>query len=189
MRPHIDTEKYLESIAKQNEGFGYTIIREGLYCESYPLYLGLFNPKQPSKEIKIPHDGSGPGVAWVKREELGEGSAELIKRFVTQTRLWEYHNKTVLLSGSEILSLSETAAILGEIAKTPVAIRQITDEQYAEMLNDASAATYSGAEPTYPWGTWFEAIRRGETAYASPLLKELLGREPQDFKSTIESQL
>ena len=36
MKPHIDTEVYL-----RESGLEYTIIREGLYIEAFPFYLGM----------------------------------------------------------------------------------------------------------------------------------------------------
>ena len=39
MQAHLDTEAYLKQ-----SGLAYTIVREGIYAESYPLYLGKFVP-------------------------------------------------------------------------------------------------------------------------------------------------
>lgn len=70
MQAHLDTEKYLKE-----SGLAYTIIREGIYSESYPLYFGYWNPSRGS-EVKVP-DGDG-GIAWACREDLGEGTARLM---------------------------------------------------------------------------------------------------------------
>lgn len=185
MQAHLDTERYLDECTRQHKGFGYTVIREGLYSESYPLYTAFFDPKHPVDEIKIPHDGSGPGIAWVKREELGEGTAELLKRFVKDPAKFEYRNKKVLLSGSKTLTLEETVAILGRIAKHPVRIRQVSVDEYVKQPQLAPNFTYHGVDHSKVWTTTFEAFRRGESAFVSPLLEELLGREPEDFETTI----
>ena len=68
MQAHLDTEKYLKE-----SGLTYTIIREGLYSESYSLYFGYWSPGRGSAEVKVPY-GDG-GIAWVCREDLGEGTA------------------------------------------------------------------------------------------------------------------
>jgi hypothetical protein len=185
MAPHIDTEKYLEKLAGAVPGFGYTVIREGLYSESYPMYTSMFDPKQPTSEIKIPHAGSGPGIAWVKREELGEGTAELIKCFVENPDTHKYRNTRVLLSGQKTLTLAETVEILSSVAETLVSIHQVSNEEYAALPQNATGFTYKDVSYSYPWTTSFEAFRRGEGSYVSPLLKELLGREPEDFETTI----
>lgn len=70
MQEHLVTEAYLKQ-----SGVAYTIIREGIYSESFPLYFGYWNPSRGS-EVKIPQ-GDG-GVAWVCREDLGEGTAKLM---------------------------------------------------------------------------------------------------------------
>lgn len=187
MQAHLDTEKYLEECRQNHAGFAYTIVREGLYSESYPLYTAFFDPAQPRKEVKIPHDGSGPGIAWVKREELGEGTAELISRFVKDSADFNWQNKTVLLSGQNTLTLAETVKILGEIAKVTVQIKQVSDDEFAMQPDVSPNFIYHSVDLSKPWATAFEAFRRGEGAYVSPLLKELLGREPEDFKTTIQS--
>jgi uncharacterized protein YbjT (DUF2867 family) len=39
MQAHLRTEAYLEA-----SGVNYTIIREGTYYETYPIFLGYFKP-------------------------------------------------------------------------------------------------------------------------------------------------
>lgn len=187
MAAHLDTEAYLEKCSRAVPGFGYTIIREGLYAESYPLYTSFFDLKQPSSEIKIPHDGSGPGIAWVKREELGEGTAELIRRFVVAESpdVFKYRNARVLLSGQRTLTLAETVKILGKISGTKVGIREVSNEEYAALPENSEGFRYKGVSYAEPWTTAFEAFRRGEGACIEPLLGELLGREPEGFESTV----
>ncbi|KAJ9220945.1 hypothetical protein DTO169C6_6758 [Paecilomyces variotii] len=185
MQAHLTTEKYLEECARLHPGFAYTIVREGLYSESYPLYTSFFDPADPVDEIKIAHDGSGPGIAWVKREELGEGTAELLNIFAKNPEEFKFRNKTVLLSGTKVLSLQETVDILAKIAKKPVKIVQVSDEEFARQPKNSPNFTYHGVDLSKPWATAFEAFRRGEASKASPLLRELLGREPEDFETTI----
>ena len=71
MQAHLATEKYLKE-----SGLIYTIIREGIYSESWPLYFGYWKPERPGREVLIPH-GEG-GIAWVCRDDLGEGTAKLM---------------------------------------------------------------------------------------------------------------
>ncbi|KAJ5836745.1 hypothetical protein N7447_002771 [Penicillium robsamsonii] len=185
MQAHLDTEKYLEQLSHNSPGFGYTVVREGLYTESYPLYTAFFDPKNPVSEIKIPHDGSGPGIAWVKREELGEGTAELLKRFVNDPKGFPYLQRTVLLSGSQVLSLKESVDILGKVANLPVKIHKVSEDEFAAQPQVKPNFIYHGVDHSKVWTTTFEAFRRGEAAYVSPLLGELLGREPEDFRTTV----
>ena len=195
MRPHIDTEKYLDECTRRYPGFSYTIIREGLYAESYPVYMAFFSlddEDDEEEEIKIPHDGSGPGIAWVKRDELGEGSAEILRRFVSSDRSAfekEFKNRTVLLSGPRALSLNETVEILARKRSRPIRIRQVSGEEFAEQPRVGSSRfVHRGVDYAREWETVFEGIRRGECAVVSPLLGELLGREPEGFEEAITQQ-
>lgn len=185
MQAHLDTERYLEDCTRQHANFSYTVIREGLYSESYPLYTAFFDPKNPVDEIKIPHDGSGPGIAWVKREELGEGTAELLKRFVQDQAGFLYRNRKVLLSGPKTLTLGETVAILAKVANHSVHIQPASVDEFARQPQVSPNFTYHGVDHSKVWTTTFEAFRRGEGAFVSPLLGELLGREPEDFETTV----
>ncbi|KAJ5716739.1 hypothetical protein N7488_002385 [Penicillium malachiteum] len=185
MKAHLQTEAYLDQCHHNNPEFAYTIIREGLYSESYPVYTAFFDPSNPVDTIKIPHDGSGPGISWVKREELGEGTAELLRMFAVDPANFKYRQQTVLLSGTKALTLQETVEILAKIAKTPLKIRQVSDKEFAEQPFVSSNFIYHGVNYAEPWATSFEAIRRGEASTISPLLGELLGREPEAFETTI----
>ncbi|KAM0716321.1 hypothetical protein Q7P37_007766 [Cladosporium fusiforme] len=187
MRAHVDTEQYLTKLSREVPGFAFTVVRQGLYSESYPLYTAFFDPRSPSEEIKIPHDGSGPGIAWVKREELGEGNAEFVKRFLDNPTEFQYRNSTVLLSGQKTLTLAGTVDILGEIANAPVKIKNVSVEDYAKQPQNSQALTYRGYDYSPLWASAFEAFRRGEGSYVSPLLRELLGREQESFKTTISN--
>jgi hypothetical protein len=91
----------------------------------------------------------------------------------------------VLLSGQKTLTLAETVEILSSVAETLVSIHQVSNEEYAALPQNATGFTYKDVSYSYPWTTSFEAFRRGEGSYVSPLLKELLGREPEDFETTI----
>ncbi|RHZ53924.1 uncharacterized protein CDV56_106587 [Aspergillus thermomutatus] len=188
MQAHLDTERYLDECTRRHPGFEYTVVREGLYSESYPLYTSFFDPTRPVDTVKIPHDGSGPGIAWVKREELGEGTAELMARFRKDPNGFMYRHQTVLLSGGKTLTLKETVEILGKVAKRPVRIQTITEDEFAALPQNKENFTYHGVDHSKVWTSTFEAFRRGEAAYVDPLLKELLGREPEDFETTVSRQ-
>jgi hypothetical protein len=84
MLAHLATESHLREQAKRNPTFTYTVLRQGLYSESFPVYLpGLSIESQPkSGNIVLPHDGSSPGLAWAKRDELGEATAKILYSYV-----------------------------------------------------------------------------------------------------------
>ncbi|KAJ5990416.1 hypothetical protein N7522_010623 [Penicillium canescens] len=189
MRPHLMTRSISKSASASTPS-----LRTQLYVKAFTpnvtiLYTAFFEPCNPVDEIKIEHDLSGPGIAWVKREELGEGTAELLRRFAENPKEFKFRNKTVLLSGIKVLILQETVDIRAKHAKKPVAIRQVSDEEFGKQPKVAPNFTYRGVDYGTAWASSFEAFRRGEASAASTLLRELLGREPEDFETTISSQL
>lgn len=183
MQAHLGTEKHLAKLASEDSKFTYTSIREGLYSESTPIYTAFFKPKEPAKEILIPHDGAGPGVAWVKRDELGEASAKLIASYASDPGSFRYVNSKVLLTGPRAWSLNDTVRILAQIARIEVEIRKVTVDEYTKLPQ--VLAVFGSEEKARTWTTAWDAIRAGETAVVSPELERILGRKPEEFDVTI----
>ncbi|KAL2841039.1 hypothetical protein BJY01DRAFT_249748 [Aspergillus pseudoustus] len=157
MQSHLDTKLYLEECARQHE-VGFTVVRQGLYTESLPMQLSFFNAKNPVDEISIPHDGPGPGISWVKQ-------AELARRFME-------------------LNYRQVVEILSKIKGRQTRIKVISDEEWAAIQPVKDNLTYGNVEYALTMTPVFEAIRHGEAAAISPLLRELLGREPETFETT-----
>lgn len=99
MQAHLQTEAYLASLAASNSSFTFTVVRQGLYSESFPMYTSSFDLSNPTDSIRIPHDGGGPGLAWAKRDELGEATARLMADYLADPKGFSFVNKTLLLSG------------------------------------------------------------------------------------------
>ncbi|KAI0765715.1 hypothetical protein BD413DRAFT_165327 [Trametes elegans] len=161
MQAHIDTETYLKE-----SGLTYTIIREGLYSESWPLYFGFFNPAEGNDEVVVPY-GDGP-IAWVSREDLGEGTAKILNGF---------ENETLLFTGSRTFSLKELAdkicSLLGRNVKLA-------------FSSEGKPGPQGNEELLRSWATSFKALERGELGVVDPFLQQLLGRELTPFEGTLE---
>ncbi|KAF5560054.1 hypothetical protein FNAPI_4454 [Fusarium napiforme] len=189
MLAHIATEKYLAQLHDQDPHFTYTIIRQGLYSESFPLYTAFFDLKNPSDEICIPHDGSSPGLAWAKQDELGEATAKLIAQHAQDPASFPFLNKTVLLSGPRAWSLNETAEVLSRALNKSIRVRQVSVDQYAKQPQVQTGLTYGGGNWAALWATSFDGIRDGECAAVTPNLAQILGREPEQFDKTIRDMI
>jgi uncharacterized protein YbjT (DUF2867 family) len=185
MQAHLDTEKYLAEVAAQDPSFTYTAVRIGIYSESFPIYTACFNPQSPVDEIKIPHNGSAPGIAWAKRDELGEAMAQLIGQYASSPKAFPHINKTILLSGPRSWSLNETVEVFSKLLQKPIKIQEVSVDEYASQPQVAESLTYGGGNMAAIWATAWEAIRKGETAVVTPLLAQLLGREPEAFDKTV----
>jgi len=185
MQAHLDTEAYLSSVAKEDPTFTYTAIREGIYSESFPIYTAFFNLKSPTDTICVPYDGSGPGVAWAKQDDLGEASARLIAAYAKSPKDHPHINKAILLSGPRVWSYSETIKVLGKVTGRDVSVRNVSMDEYINQPQVAGAGGYGSGENAVKMATAFVAFKSGETAVASPLLAETLGREPEPFDVTL----
>ncbi|ROW04943.1 hypothetical protein VPNG_06966 [Cytospora leucostoma] len=191
MQAHLDTEAHLASIAKSDPGFTYTSIREGIYSESYPIYTAFLDPKSApdGAQVQIPHDGGGPGLSWVKKDELGEASAKLIASYcgVGGQFPQQLVNGKILLTGSREISLAETVDILGRTVGKSFKIRQVSVEEYVKLPQVLKVL--GGEEKARTWATAWEAIRAGEAALVKGDLEEILGRKPEDYEETIREKL
>ncbi|KAK0630369.1 hypothetical protein B0T17DRAFT_528241, partial [Bombardia bombarda] len=197
MQAHLATEAYLARLAAADSGFTYTVVREGLYAESTPIYTAFFKPTGGSdgrrekevEEVLIPHDGEGPGVAWVARDELGEATARLIARYVAAAAgggpSFPWVNGRVLLTGEKVWSLKETVEALSKVAGRKVKIREVSVEEYVG-LPEVKAVFGEDGVKARTWATAWEAIRAGETAVVSGELEEILGRKPRGFEEVLE---
>ncbi|VBB79585.1 Putative oxidoreductase [Podospora comata] len=188
MQAHLATEGHLRHLAETAPGFTYTVIREGIYSESTPIYTSFFDPHFPDatlvgNEILVPHDGKGKGVAWVKRDELGEASAKLIAQYSSAPESFQYVNQVLLLTGNKEWSLEATVKVLGEVAGKDLKIREIPVHEWVRLPQ--VKGYFKNEEDARTWATAWEAIRQGATAPVTGDLEEILGRKPEEFDVTL----
>jgi len=191
MLAHLATEEYLASLVSPT--FSYTVIRQGLYSESFPVYMANFDLQKAASssetdfKIKIPHDGSGPGVPWAKRDELGEATARLMGEYTQDPANFRFINKMIILSGPREYSLSETASVFSKVLGKSVTIEEVSVDEYADQPNVGYGSDSTRLNRL--WATAFEGIKHGEAATVTTHLRELLGRAPEDFETTIRAML
>ncbi len=118
---------------------------------------------------------TGPGIAWVKRDDLGEASARLIARYAAGPAGFPFKNDTVLLTGPRVWSLQETVEALGRNAgNKDLRIRQVSVDEYVKLPQ--VWAVFGAEEKVRTWSTAWDEIRAGETAVVTTTLVEVLGR-------------
>jgi hypothetical protein len=191
MLAHLDTEAYLASLV--GPSFSYTVIRQGLYSESFPVYMANFDLHKAraspasSLSIRIPHDGSAPGIPWAKRDELGEATAKLLAEYASDPASFRFTNKLIILSGPKVYTLNETAEVFSKVLGKEVKIQEVTVDGYVEQPGVGYGS--DSTELDRLWATAFEGIKHGEAATVTGHLRQLLGREPEDFETTIRGML
>lgn len=136
MLAHLDTEAYLAKLHENDpDNFSYTVVRVGLYSESFSIYTASFdiNNPPPDGKIRIPHNGGGPGIAWAKRSELGEAVAKLIAMYEQDPINFPFKNKLMVLSGPKEYSLAETAKVFSNVLGRDIVIEQVSVDEYANL--------------------------------------------------------
>ncbi|KZS94669.1 NAD(P)-binding protein [Sistotremastrum niveocremeum HHB9708] len=184
MQAHLSTEAYLRSTLAKTE-IKYTIIREGLYTESWPLYLGFVDPKAGEREAIVPESG-GRGIAWAKRDELGEATARLIVDAANAPSGFAYADKTILLTGPRALSLEDTARIISKHLTHPFVVRTVSVEEFVRpggKMHEKLGEEWAGM-----WATTYGAIAEGETDVVDETLEKILGRKPESVERTLETE-
>lgn len=220
MQAHLLTEQYLRELQAQDDSFSFTvrprpppcterekrladpvvqIVREGLYSESFPIYTAFYSPSSPSRTIRIPHGpaGAGRGIAWVKRDELGEATARILLSLTSAASSSEWKNRTVVLSGAREWSLAETAQLLGRLSNPPqpdLRVERVSVEEYAGQAQvqegfSAYPGDGGGRHWAEKWANAWDAIERGETGVVTTTMREVLGREPEGFEETLKGML
>ena len=202
MSAHHATESYLRSVCAASRGsVTYTIIREGIYAESYPVYLGFFDPKSISnpeqRKVVVPSAG-GPGVSWATKSDLAEGTARILAEMpANPDRVCpsDFVNATLLLTGKEAVTLSAVAAMISKYLDRedhPLQIAAVGREAYVEYQLERRAHSQSNPptrEFLEEWATTYPAMERGDTAHVNGLLGELLGRSPMSIAERLEELL
>lgn len=176
MRAHIRTEAYLKTLT----GVQVTIVREGLYNESWPLYLGYYNPTGDERgAVRLAGDGK---ICWTAIEDLGLGNALIL---VAPTEEWA--GKTLYLSTPPEMakSLKDVARLVSGQKGKDVTVEIIGREQHnihyvQDRKMDAPAVEW--------WSHTYDALCDGECLVDDPTLSRLLqtkGRKPTPMEETI----
>ncbi|KAB8210921.1 hypothetical protein BDV34DRAFT_209133 [Aspergillus parasiticus] len=158
---------------KTSVSYLHTAIREGLHSDLFSVYLAMFDPRHPVEEITIPHSGSGPGIAWAKRDELGKATAQTIVLYIEKPEIFRLMNQVLLLSRSEVLCLKEIVQVLRRVIGKHRMIREDSADEYASLPQVRNAFTYHGVNLAKEYTTCWEILRR----------------EPVRFETTVRGML
>lgn len=159
MRAHFRTEDYLSNLKSK---ISYTIIREGLYNESWPLYLGHFKPNDPRQEIVVAGDGE---ISWTSIADLGHATARILT-----DKKYENNNQTLFLSQHRTKTLEEIAFSLGQ------QIKIVSAQEYVKHYRDEHGIDEAFLQW---WVTTYSSLESGHCHIEDLLLESLLPRGPQ----------
>ncbi|KAG9693296.1 NAD(P)-binding protein, partial [Aureobasidium melanogenum] len=179
MQAHIRTEAYLANL----QNIDYTVLREGLYNESWPLYASYYDLKD-DKRSEVPIGGDSP-ISWTAISDLGLASALVI---VAPSS--EYAAKTFYLSatqGARTISqvLEKVSAVRSKTVSTKVVSREELESYYVQDIKLSEPAAKW-------WAASYDALRDQECLINDPTLEKLLatkGQKPKPVEETIEEML
>jgi uncharacterized protein YbjT (DUF2867 family) len=180
MRAHIRTEAYLASL----RDIEFTVIREGLYNESWPLYLGYYDPKGDERGT-VPLAGDGK-ICWTAIADLGLGNALVLAAPGEQ-----YAGRTFYLSTS-----AKTAKTLGDVAT--IVAKERGKEVKVEIVGQKGYEDFYINEkkrdgPAVEWWSHtYAALEDGECLIDDPTLTtvlESMGKTPVPLEETIAAMI
>ncbi|KAI1807758.1 NAD(P)-binding protein [Daldinia bambusicola] len=191
MRAHLRTEAYLARLRAAGKFEGVTVVREGLYAESWPLYLGYFSPDGAGADAdrtEVPLAGDGT-ICWTAIADLGVASAVVL----STADEGEFKDSTFYLStrpgSGSAKNMAEIAALVGKARGKEVRVKVVgraEHERYyvEERGTDAAAVRW--------WVSTYEAMAEGECEVDDKMLEELLQRvgvKPTGVEEVIEKMV
>lgn len=163
---HAATEDVL-----QGSGVPFAVARNGWYVENYTGRLDEYLAR--GEIVGAAGDGR---VSAATRADYAEAAVSLLTGDIAdQQGYWEL--------GGPAFSMSELAAAITEVTGTEVTYRDLSAEEYTDVLRSAGMD-----EDTAAFVTGLElSTARGELETDSPALENLLGRAPTSLHDAIRA--
>jgi uncharacterized protein YbjT (DUF2867 family) len=180
MTAHMRTEERLREMEK--EGMKVTILREGLYNESWPLYFGHYKVIGDDRsKVIVAGDGK---ISWTAIADLGLASALIIAAPA------DYEGKTLYLSNtSDPKNLHEIAEIVSRAKGTDVQLEVVKREDHESFYIKERKMDEGNVKW---WAATYGALKEEECFIKDKTLEKLLemrGRTPKSVESTIQEML
>ena len=177
MRAHIRTEEYLKGL----KDVKYTIIREGLYNESWPLYFGYYLKDEDRKKLIVAGDGK---ISWTSIADLGFGTAKVLTG-----REEDWAGKTFYLSQKRTKTLKEIAELVSEAKGTSVQLDVRSREEYEHYYVEKMGLERASVEW---WSSSYDAVKDGECDITDSTLEDIFkeaGRKPKPMEETVKEMI
>ncbi|KAJ4410421.1 hypothetical protein N0V91_001907 [Didymella pomorum] len=181
MRAHIRTEAYLHELKKAGK-VNITVIREGLYNESWPLYFGYYFGLKDETRKEVLVAGDGP-VSWTSIPDMAFGTAKVLA-----APSEEWSGKTFYLSQKKTWTLQQIAEIVSKVRGEDVELKVVSRKEYEEFYAERGTERAS----VEWWSSSYDALKDGECAIDDATLENLLdeaGRSPKPIEETIGEML
>jgi uncharacterized protein YbjT (DUF2867 family) len=178
MQAHLRTEAFLRDL----KGLEVTIMREGLYNESWPLYFGYYyDLKQDDREeIVVAGDGR---ISWTSVADLG-----LVTALIINEPSSKYVGRTLYLSAASSSTLEDIAAMVSKAMGREVHVKVVSRDEYVdhyvEKGRDRASVEW--------WASTYAALTESECSIDDGTFTELMlgsGRENKPIDETVTEML
>ncbi|EME43969.1 hypothetical protein DOTSEDRAFT_130789 [Dothistroma septosporum NZE10] len=175
---HERTEDYLH----QHWNGKLTVLREGLYNESWPLYLGHYDvPNDDRKDIVVAGDGK---ISWTSIAVLGLATALIL---AADGKEWD--GRTVYLSQRQAYTLAEVAEMMSRVKGREVRVKVVERDEHEKYYVQERGMDELLIEW---WSKTYDALRKNECEIHDPTLEDLLaakGVKPNAMEETVREML
>jgi len=182
MQAHIRTEAYLKKI-KEEKGVDFTVLREGLYNESWPLYFGHYDVKNDERTV-VPVGGDSK-ISWTSIADLGLANA-----LVIMGPSEEWVGKTVYLCNTkEPRTISEIAAMVSKAKGKDIQLRVVSRKEHEQYYVQERSMDKPMIEW---WASTYDALRDEECLIKDDTFDKLFaskGRTPKRVEDTVSEMI
>jgi uncharacterized protein YbjT (DUF2867 family) len=184
MQAHLWTEKWLNaSLGSGGNGrVGWTVIREGLYNESWPLYFGHYGaPSDDRCEVVVAGDGK---ISFTSIADLG-----LANGLILAAPEKDWQGRTLYLSQHEAHTLQYVAAAVSRAKGSEVALKLVSRAEYERHYTQDHGMD---AGMIHWWSATYDALPDGECEIRDPTLEKLLesqGLKPEKLSATLQAMM
>ena len=182
MQAHIRTEAYLKKM-KEEKGVDFTVLREGLYNESWPLYFGHYDVQNDDRTI-VPVGGDSK-ISWTSIADLGLANA-----LVIMGPSEEWIGKTVYLCNTkEPRTIKEIAAMVSKAKGKDIQLKVVSREEHEHYYVQERNMDKPMIEW---WASTYDALRDEECLIKDDTFNKLLaskGRTPKRVEDTVSEMI
>ena len=180
MKAHERTEAWLQ---QQSGAMKWTVLREGLYNESWPLYVGHYDIATGDDRSTVRVAGDCK-INWTSIADLGLATA-----LILAAPAGEWEDRTCYLAQSQAYSLKEIAAMVSKIKGKEVELQIVERRQHEQFYVNERGMDAAFIEW---WSKTYDALRDGECEIHDPTLDRLLekrGVTPKSMEDTLREML
>lgn len=182
MRAHIRTERYLKELEQQGK-VQVTVIREGLYNESWPLYFGYYFGLKEETRKEVIVAGDGP-ISWTSIPDMAYCTAKILS-----STSEEWAGRVLYPSQKRTWTLENIAGIVSKVRGQDIKLKVVSRQEYENFYINEKGMEKPSVEW---WSSTYDAVKEGECKIEDDTLEEMLkeaGRSPKPLGNTIEEML